>query len=77
MKLNELAQKYLTSLRREEAALADVQKEELPSYREVAGANCVRRINALKIGIVGQLAPELKVGIFDGLRAELDKDNPQ
>lgn len=77
MKLNENAQRYMEALRRHEAQLADVMKEELPSYREVAGADCVRSINVLKIAIVKQLAPERLVSLFDELRAEIDKDNPQ
>lgn len=64
MKLNELGQGWLRALRREEAALVEIQKEELPSYREVAGAHAARQINTLKLAL------------FDQLREELDKDNP-
>lgn len=77
MKLNENAQRYLTALRAREAHLADIMKEELPSYREVAGAYCQRGINVLKIAIIKQLPPEKLVAFFDEHRAEIDKDNPQ
>lgn len=64
MKLNDLGQSFLRALRREEAALIEIQKEELPSYREVAGAQAARQINTLKLAL------------FDQLREALDKDNP-
>lgn len=76
MKLNEIGQRYWFALRAREAELTDIQKEELPSYREVAGADCVRRIDVLKIAILKQLPPERLVALFDQLREELDKDNP-
>ncbi len=64
MKLPSEALPWLRALRAEECAYEEIMKEELPSYRDVAGAQSAKRITTLKLAI------------FDKIREELDKDNP-